>query len=226
MGRRAKKLCPARAWRCVEPAFTRRERALVARLRTPEQVQRWLNALPYNWEERGETLRTLRGVLRHGEAHCLEAALCAATVLEQHGHAPLLMDLESRDHLDHVVFVFQRAGRFGSVARSRDPGLHGRKPVYRNLHSLVRSYAAPYIDRTGRITGYGLLDLRTLRCDWRLSGRNVWAVEDALIANAHRPFRVSDAYHARWRARYLRFQAEHPGERPTYYANRGTWLWP
>ncbi|MGD9906228.1 MAG: hypothetical protein AB7U83_22375, partial [Vicinamibacterales bacterium] len=36
-------------------AFTRRERALVDRLRTPAAVQRWLNALPYNQEAGGET---------------------------------------------------------------------------------------------------------------------------------------------------------------------------
>ena len=36
--------------------FTPRERELVARLRTPLQVQRWLNALPYNSEPDGETL--------------------------------------------------------------------------------------------------------------------------------------------------------------------------
>ncbi|MCA1813496.1 MAG: hypothetical protein LC624_06050 [Halobacteriales archaeon] len=208
------------------PAFTPRERALVARLRTPEQVQRWLNDMPYNWERRGETLRTFRGVVRRGQAHCLEAALSAATILEQHGHPPLLMDLESRDGLDHVVLLFQRQGRFGCVARSRDPGLHGRKPVYRNLHSLVQSFSAPYIDSTGRLKGYGVLDLRTLRVDWRLSARNVWSVEDALIDNAHRRFRVSDAYHRRWHARYRAFKAEHPHDRPTFYPNRRHWLWP
>ncbi|MBI4519588.1 MAG: hypothetical protein HY701_02030, partial [Gemmatimonadetes bacterium] len=40
--------------------------------RTPLQVQRYLRALPYNWEPGGETLRSFRGVVGHGEAHCLE----------------------------------------------------------------------------------------------------------------------------------------------------------
>jgi hypothetical protein len=30
------------------PSFTRAERRLIARLRTPSAVQRFLNALPYN----------------------------------------------------------------------------------------------------------------------------------------------------------------------------------
>ena len=208
-------------------AFARAETRLIARLRTPRQVQQWLNALPYNWERRGETLRTLRGVLRHGSAHCLEAALCAAALLEQHGHPPLLLDLESVDKLDHVLFLFRRGGRFGTVARSRDPGLHGRKPVYRNLRTLVQSYAAPYIDLSGRLCGYGVLDLRTLRrCDWRTSERNVWRVEQALIHHPHRRFRVSDEYYRRWHRRYLEFKRCHPRERPTFYPNRANWMWP
>jgi hypothetical protein len=47
-------------------------------------VQQWLNHLPYNAEQDGETLRGFRGVVRTGTAHCLEAALSAATILEQH----------------------------------------------------------------------------------------------------------------------------------------------
>src|SRR5580704_2410647 len=70
-------------------AFRREEWAIVRRCRTPRQVQEFLRQLPYNWEEKGETLRTLRGVVRHGTAHCLEAALSAATIMEQHGYPPL-----------------------------------------------------------------------------------------------------------------------------------------
>ena len=218
-------------WRPPAPPppsiFPRRARRLIARLRTPEQVQRWLNRLPYNWERRQETLRTIRGVLAHGQAHCLEAALTAATILEHHGHPPLLLDLESVDQLDHVLFLFRREGRLGTVARSRDPGLHGRRPVYRNLHVLVRSYAAPYIDLSGRLKGYGVLDLRTLRRpDWRTSRRNVWYIEQALIDNCHRRFRTPDPYYRRWHRRYEEFKRLHPRERPTFYPNRDVWLWP
>ena len=58
-------------------AFTTAERRLIERLRTPAPVQRYLNALPYNNEPPpgGATLRSFRGVVRHGPAHCLEAAL-------------------------------------------------------------------------------------------------------------------------------------------------------
>src|SRR5439155_23798239 len=117
--------------------FTPAERRLIARLRTPNLMQRYLNRLPYNSEPRGETLRSFRQVLRHGKAHCSEAALLAACVLEQHGYPPLLMTFESVDLLDHVIFVYRARGRWGSVARSRDPGLHGRKPVFRTPRELA-----------------------------------------------------------------------------------------
>ena len=57
--------------------FTAAERRVIARLRTPAAVQEWLNNLPYNQEKAGETLRSFRGVVRHGTAHCLEAAPAA-----------------------------------------------------------------------------------------------------------------------------------------------------
>ena len=96
-------------------------------------MQRYLNRLPYNNEPHGRaTLRSFRGVVRHGCAHCLEAALFAAVVLEQHGYPPLVLSFESIDALDHVIFVYRRGGRWGSVARSRDPGLHGRKADVRD----------------------------------------------------------------------------------------------
>src|SRR5436305_9314163 len=143
-------------------AFASREREIVESHRTPAQVQRYLSRMPYNWEGCGATLRSFREVVRRGEAHCLEAALAAAVVLEQHGYPPLLMSLESQDKLDHVVFVFQKGGLWGSVARSRDLGLHGRRPVLRNLRQLAWSYFDPYVDARVRLTAYGVASMYEL----------------------------------------------------------------
>ncbi len=208
----------------LRSAFTPRERRIIDDATTPEKVQRWLESLPYNFEERGETLRTFRGVVRTNQAHCLEAALSAATILEQHGFPPILMDFESKDDIDHVVFLFRNGSRVGTVARSRDPGLHGRKPVFRSIRDLVFSYVDPYVDMTGRINGYGVLDLRTVWVDWRLSDRNVWGIEQTLIHMPHRPFRTSDARYRRWHAKYVRYKERYPDRRPVFYPNRHRWL--
>lgn len=207
-------------------AFTARERRILARLRTPTAVQRWLNALPYNTEPPPgrATLRSFRGVVSHGTAHCLEAALAAAVILEQHGYPPLVLSFESIDDLDHVLFVYRARGRWGSVARSRDPGLHGRRPVFRTARALALSYVDPYVDFTGRITGYQVVDLRVLgRYDWRLSDRNVWKVERMLLNVPHRSIRSSDARIDRLRRRYVEFRTRSPDCRPVYYRGRERW---
>jgi hypothetical protein len=209
----------------AKTAFRPAEWAIIRRCRTPKQVQEFLRKLPYNWEKQGETLRTLRGVVRHGSAHCLEGALSAATIMEQHGYPPLLLDLESQDQLDHVLFLFQERGRWGTVARSRDAGLHGRKPVFRNIRHLVMSYVDPYVDGSGRILGYGVADLRTLvKSDWRLSPRNVKAVERALIKMPHKPIRTSNRRYQAMLRQFLAFRKKHPHKPATFYSNRHLWL--
>ena len=80
--------------------FTPAERRLVRRLSGPVAVQGWLNKLPYNKETSGDTMRGFRGVVRARTAHCLEAVLFTATVLEQHGYPPLMLGFESIDMLD------------------------------------------------------------------------------------------------------------------------------
>lgn len=201
------------------------ERRIVRRLRTPAQVQGWLNALPYNAEPGGATLRTFRGVVRHGSAHCLEAALAAAVILEQHGYPPLVLSFESIDQLDHVIFVYRGTdGRWGSIARSRDPGLHGRRPVFRTPRDLALSYVDPYIDETGRITAYAVVDLRVMgNYDWRLSDRSVWKVERMLLDYPHRPIRSSDTRIDRLRAKYLAFKKANGGRKPIYYTRMERW---
>jgi hypothetical protein len=189
-------------------------------------VQAYLNALPYNQEPGGRaTLRSFRGVVRAGCAHCLEAALFAAVVLEAHGFPPLLLSFESIDQLDHVIFVYRRRGRWGSIARSRDPGLHGRKPVFASAEALARSYMDPYIDFTGRVTGFVVVDIATLmgEYDWRLSETNVWKVERVLLDYPHRPLASSNARVARLRARYRAFRAAFPGRKPVFYRGRERW---
>jgi len=206
-------------------AFVPAERHLIARLRTPGAVQHWLNHLPYNREAGGETLRSFRGVVRAGTVHCFEAALAAAVVLEQHGYPPLVLSFESIDKLDHVLFVYRRAGRWGSVARSRDPGLHGRKPVFATPRALALSYVDPYVDFTGRITGYAVVNLETAlpRYDWRLSARNVWKAEQILIDHPHRAIASSDERIDRLRRRYYRFKLHHPDRKPVAYRGSDRW---
>ena len=207
-------------------AFTPAERRLIRRLRTPAQVQRWLNGLPYNMEgAHGSTLQSFRQVVRSGTAHCLEAALCAAVILEQHGYPPLVLSFESVDLLDHVIYVYRaRDGRWGSVARSRDPGLHGRRAVFATPRALAWSYVDPYVDLTGWIKGYAVVSLEVLGgYDWRIAERNVWKVERMLVEWPHRRLRSSRRRYRDMLARYKAFKREHPDRKPLFYSGRDRW---
>ena len=155
-------------------SFTTREWQLIQSLPTPAHVQRYFTTMPYNWERDGGTLRSFREVVKHNEAHCLEAAIGAAVILEQHGYPPLLLDFESIDLLDHVIFVFQHRGLWGSIGRSRDIGLHGRKPLFRSLRDLTWSYFRALCGHVGSNKGYGLANLYDLgNYDWRFSEEDV-----------------------------------------------------
>jgi hypothetical protein len=205
--------------------FTPRERRLVQQLDTPAKVQRYFCSLPYNWERDGETMRSFRQVLRKNEAHCLEAAVSAAVILEQHGYPPLLLDLESVDLLDHVIFVFKENGRWGSIARSRDIGLHGRKPVYRSLRDLAWSYFDPFVDFSGRLKGYGLTSLYELgNYDWRFSARKRTKIEDHLRAIPHNTLHSSDARYQKLLTRYHAYKKRYPDRSPGYYDSKSNWL--
>jgi hypothetical protein len=209
----------------VSLSFTAAERRLIRRLRSPRDVQAFLNDLPYNTEPPPDpaTLRSFRGVVRHRTANCIESAITAAVILEQHGYPPLVMSLESIDGLDHVLFIYKARGRWGSIARSRDPGLHGRRPVFATLRQLASSYVEPYVDRTGAVTAYGSVDLRVLgRYDWRLASTNVWKVERLLFEIPHRPIRTAPARLKQLRARYVAYLDAHGGRKPLYY-DRRTW---
>ena len=205
--------------------FTAAEWKLVQRLNTPAKVQRFFSSMPYNWERHGPTVRSFRELLKRKEVHCLEAAVCAAVILEQHGYPPLLLDLESRDLLDHVIFVFKENGHWGAIGRSRDRGLHGRKPVFRSLRDLAWSYFDPFVDFTGRLKGYGLTSLYELgNYDWRFSPRKMTKIEDHLRAIPHKPIHSSDRRYEKLLARYHNYKKRYPDRSPSYYDNRSTWM--
>jgi hypothetical protein len=206
-------------------AFTDREWKVIQRHRTPLEVQRFLRSLHYNWQREGPTLRSFREVLKQGSAQCLEGALFATTVMEQHGFEPLMLSLRSEDGLDHAVFVFKERGRWGAVGRSRDLGLHGRWPVFRTLSALAWSYYEPYVDLTGRLTHYGVANLHGLgNYDWRLSHRNIWKVQRFLQDAPHHEMNASQKRYEQLLARYKKFRSENGVESPAYFASRRHWM--
>lgn len=155
-------------------------------LTTPFEVQQHILSMTYNHEPEGETIRSAEQTLKHHMGHCLETAFVAAALLERHGYPPIILSLESKDLVDHVVFIFQENGAWGAIGRSREPGLQGRKPIYRTVRDLMWSYYDPYVDNTGgRLIGYQVFHLDETQADWRHSEYNLWRIQYFLCEEKH-----------------------------------------
>jgi len=142
------------------------EFAALHRLSTPEKIQAFLNAIPINHELGGETILSVREVLRQRRAHCIEGAMLAACALWVHGEAPLVMHLDC-DPCDypHVIALFRRRGAWGALSKTNGACLRYRDPVYRSLRELAMSYFHEYFDKRGckTLRSYsGAFDLRRI----------------------------------------------------------------
>jgi hypothetical protein len=175
-----------------ELGLTRREYATLARLHTPERIQYFLNGLPANFEPDGETVHSVRNVLRYRVAHCIEGALLAACALWVHGEPPLVAHLSCASHDNpHVIALFRRRGCWGALSKSNGAWLRYREPVYRSLRELAMSYFHEFFDRRGRKTlrGYsGGFDMRRIPpSQWVTNEDSCVDVDARLAALRHYP---------------------------------------
>lgn len=164
----------------------------LARLDTPQKVQAFLNRIPINHELVGETVYSVRSVLRFRRAHCIEGAFVAACALWIHGDPPLVVHLDcDLSDYPHVIALFRRGGLWGAISKTNGVALRFRDPVYRNLRELVLSYFHEYSDKRGRRTlrSYsGAFDLRRLDpAKWVGSDEDCWEAHDLLAALRHTP---------------------------------------
>ena len=163
--------------------------ATLAGLRTPARIQDFVNRLQWNHEAAGPTARSVAGALRHGEAHCVEAAFIAACGLWMAGEPPLVMDLgAARGDVDHVVALFRRGRHWGAISKSNSPFLRYRDPIHRSLRELAISYFSQYVKKRRKtLRSYSVsIDLR--RFDptlWVTHGGFCHEVIDSLTASRH-----------------------------------------
>mgnify|MGYP001558649648 CR=1 FL=1 len=161
-------------------------------LNTPRKIQDFLNKIPINFEEEGDTCLSPRMVLKEWKAHCIEGAMLAAVALRLNGEKPLVLDLTSvpRD-FDHVVCVFKRDGCWGAISKTNHAVLRYREPIYKNIRELAMSFFHEYFDDNGKKTlrSYSLpINLsRFDHLNWATSEKNVWEIPDYLGKVKHYP---------------------------------------
>src|SRR5690606_6565324 len=167
-----------------------REFAALRRLDSPLKVQAWLNATPVNHEPDGETVLSVREVLRQRRAHCIEGAMFAACALWIQGEPPLVMHLDCHESdYPHVIALFRRAGCWGAISKTNGAPLRYRDPIYRSLRELALSYFHEYANRRGQKTlrSYSVpFDLRRLPpAEWITNPKSCWLAHDRLAALRH-----------------------------------------
>ncbi len=167
----------------IRPLLTQEEYALLQQLDTPWKIQSYINSIPHNFEEDGDSCLSVRGVIAKQRAHCIEAALLAACCLWANGEAPLIMDLSANDRDDdHVVAVFRRNGRYGAISKGNHAYLRYRDPVYRSLRELALSYFHEYYNAAGEKTlrTYSrTLSLAHFDPAVWITGGDAWAIAEA-----------------------------------------------
>lgn len=162
----------------------------LAVLDSPQRIQRFLNAIPINHEIGGETILSVREVLRQRRAHCIEGAFVAAAALWVHGEPPLLVHLDCDiPDFPHVIAVFRRGDCWGAISKTNGAPLRFRDPIYRSLRELAMSYFHEYFDKRGRKTlrSYsGAYDMRRIDPTlWVTSDKACWDAHDKLAGLRH-----------------------------------------
>lgn len=143
----ARPLLRVRSARIEHLGLTKVEFAVLRRLSSPEKIQKFLLAIGQNFELEGDSCASVRQVLRHRRAHCIEGALLAAAALWVHGRPPLIMDLRAVQDSDHVVALFTHKGHWGCISKTNGPDLRWRDPVYRSLRELALSFLHEYSNK-------------------------------------------------------------------------------
>jgi hypothetical protein len=137
----------------TSPVYRKKLRALLkpaeqralARLDTPQKIQTFIEKLPPNFELKGDTCMSPRGVLKTRTAHCAEAAVLAVAALIYHGKPAWLMDIQALpSDQDHIVTLFKECGLWGAISKTNHAVLRWRDPIYRSVRELAMSYAHEY----------------------------------------------------------------------------------
>lgn len=168
------------------------EFSILKRLSTPQEIQNYINAIPINHEIGGQTILSVREVIRQRRAHCIEGAFFAACALWVHGEPPLVMHLDcDLSDFPHVVALFRRDGHWGAISKTNGTPLRYRDPIYRSLRELVITYFHEYYNKRGHKTlrSYSAsFDMRRIEPEhWVTSAKSCWTTHDRLRDLPHYP---------------------------------------
>ena len=164
----------------VKRGWNAAERRILRTLRTPSDIQHYLDELEY--DPRGGAASP-RAVMRDGKAQCYSGALFAAAALREIGHGARIMWIDAVSDDGHCLALYEIGGLWGSVAKSNFTTLRSREPIY-NYESLGLSYFDGYYNVLGKRTMRAFtvpIDLEPFEPrGWRFDEGEMLYVDDAI----------------------------------------------
>jgi hypothetical protein len=169
-----------------------KEMKILKSLDTPKKIQNFLDKLEINFDYKKDTCMSPRKVLQTGKCHCIEGAIFAALCLKVNGFKPLVVDLETtKDDFDHVIAVFKKNGKWGSISKTNHAVLRYREPIYNTIRELVMSFFHEYFTDNG---------IKTLRAyskpinlsrfdqkNWATDEKDLWYLAEYIANVKHIP---------------------------------------
>lgn len=171
--------------------FTQEELQFLDTLSTPTKIQDYLDSIPFNFEEDGETCMSPRRVMRTQKAHCIEGGMLAAVALMRQGEKPLLLNLKvDKQDDDHVVALYRRNGYWGAISKTNHAVLRFRDPVYKTIRELAMSYFHEYFlvaDGTKTMKGFSSpINLRRFGTAWMTKEEDLWNIAETIYDSQHK----------------------------------------
>jgi hypothetical protein len=138
----------------IKQGLSKENYTLLLSLSSPSKIQDYLESIPFNHEDTGETYMSVNRTLRERRAHCVEGALVAYAALSLLRFKPFLISLNvTDDDYDHVITVYRKDNHFGAISKTNHSVLGWRDPVYRTVRELVMSYFHEYfLSKNGKKT--------------------------------------------------------------------------
>ena len=170
--------------------LTQSEKMFLKSLDSPIKIQNYLDSIPFNHEEGGETCMSPRRVLQSQKAHCLEGAMLASISLLLQKRKPLILSLKviSSDY-DHAIALYKENGYWGAISKTNHVVLGFRDPVYKTIRELALSYFHEYfLVTTGEKTlrGYSRpINLKKFGDSWITSEEELFDIAITICDSHH-----------------------------------------
>ncbi len=170
--------------------LTKQEISFLKKLNTPNKIQDFLDSIPFNFEEKGETVMSPRRVMREKKAHCIEGAFFASSALMVNGEKPLVMNLKiTGKDFDHCVALFKKNGYWGAISKTNHAVLRFRDPIYKTIRELALSYFHEYFlltDGKKTLRGYtSPIDMNKFGKSWMTEEKDLWGISSKIFYMKH-----------------------------------------